>query len=219
MAKKTSKPAAAQKAKKAPKTSKKIVEKKGRVVPPPAPKAKPTPPANRPINKRDEPLEKLVAYLTEGMKRVRLRLDADLPNMIKDRPASELAHLFGMVRDMNTVTGEALKPLSDAAGQLANVLIPKAFENENLTSFTTQDGYRVTVSTVYRASIKTDRKGDAYNWLRENGLEDLITETVNAGTLSAAGKAMVEEKGKELPEDLFNAAFMPTTSLTKVQKK
>lgn len=224
MAPKTSKKAAGKKPIKAPKSKTKkpgtpkksgkptiggIPEKKGRIAPP----------ANRPINAKDTELQKLVAWLTAGMKKVRERLDHDIPLMVRDRPASELAHLYGMVRDMNTLVGEALKPLSDAAGILANNLIPKEFENENLTSFTTQDGYRVTVSTAYRASIKADKKEEAYDWLRKNNLDALITETVNAGTLSAAGKKLTEDEGKELPEDLFNAAYMPTTSLTKVAPK
>lgn len=183
-------------------------------------KAIPPKPANRPVNIHDLPLHKLVTWLTKGMLVVRERLDAELPAMLDaKRPASELAHLFGMVRDMSTITGEALEPLGKANSLLANVLIPKAFELENLTSFTTQDGYRVTVSVAYRASIKGDMKMEAYQWLRDNGLSDIITETVNAGTLGAAGKAMVEEKGILLPEELFNAAFVPGTSLTKVPKK
>lgn len=45
------------------------------------------------------------------------------------------------------------------------------------------------------ASILDKEKG--YEWLHGNGLGDLITETVNAGTLAAALKHFILETGKE----------------------
>lgn len=173
----------------------------------------------RPIAKEDVELNKLTVWLAAGMAKVKTRLEAELPGMLKpERPASELAHLYGAVRDMLDLSAGALKSLGEASGLLSNELVPKCFERENLTSFTTKDGYRVTVSTNYRVSIKGDKKEQAYAWLQDNDLGELITQTVNASTLSAAGRKLIEEQNKELPEELFNAAFMPSTSLTKTKK-
>lgn len=162
---------------------------------------------------------KLLNYVNSGMAKFKLAIETQLSLLVKaDRPASELSHLYGAVRDMATAIGESTKPIGDATGLLGNKLIPEAFEREKITSFTTSNGYRVVVSTVYRASIKADFKGSAYEWLQTHDLADLITQTVNASTLSAAGKALIDEKGMELPDEFFNAAYMPMTSLTKVKK-
>jgi hypothetical protein len=59
-------------------------------------------------------------------------------------------------------------------------------------------------------------KDAAKIWLRTHGLGDIIVETINAGTLAATGKAMLEE-GRELPEDYFNCHVLPQTSMTKVK--
>ena len=107
--------------------------------------------------------------------------------------------------------------MGDALVKFKTETIPKAFEAENLSSFTLDTGYRVGLNERYNASIKKDMKNEAYEWLRGNGLGDLITETVNASTLSAAGKALVENEGKELPEQFFNAFFQTTASVTKTK--
>lgn len=59
-------------------------------------------------------------------------------------------------------------------------------------------------------------KDAAYWWLRLNNLGDLISETVNAGTLAAAAKARLDQ-GFDMPEAYFNSAFMPNTSVTKTK--
>ncbi len=97
-------------------------------------------------------------------------------------------------------------------------MIPEAFERESISSFTTDNGYRVTVSQRFFASILEGMKDVAFEWLRKNKLGDLIQPTVNAGTLSAEGKRMLEE-GRELPEQIFSTHYKPSTSLTKVAKK
>ncbi len=142
-----------------------------------------------------------------------------LLNEITDggQPASQLAHAFVALR-LATERWEATgKLLSDALAVLKTERIPAAFDAEKITTFTTQTGYRVTLSMTYRASIIAAQKGAAYAWLQANNLGDLITETVNASTLSAAGKVLLED-GKELPDDLFHAYFAPSASITKTSK-
>jgi len=100
--------------------------------------------------------------------------------------------------------------------------LPEAFEDEGIKSFTTTDGYRVTVSQLLRASCNKDHKFEAYQWLRENGFENIVTETVNAGTLSSVARMLLEgtdpdAEVHELPDELFNVNITPTTSVTKTK--
>lgn len=137
---------------------------------------------------------------------------------LDEAPASELAQLYADARVMSDEIGSAIKVLSDHLVNLSSERIPRAFEDEKIKSFTTMNGYRVTVSTSLYASIKADQKLDAYQWLRKNQLGALIIETVNTSTLSATARIMLSE-GKELPEDMFSSYTQNTTSLTKVGKK
>lgn len=61
-------------------------------------------------------------------------------------------------------------------------------------------------------------KQAAYWWLRLNGMGSLITETINASTLSAAARKQMED-GKDLPETYFKVDIVPNTSVTKVADK
>ena len=171
--------------------------------------------------KKSDALALLTRSIDARCKSLKKRLTEDVAAQLADpdRPASELAHVYGAFRDIAEELASATKIVSDAVSLLGMDRIPKAFEREGITTFTTKSGYRVTVSERYVASIKKENKDEAYAWLRKNGLDALIVETVNASTLSAAGKAMIEEKGKELPEALFTTAYLPGTSLTKVKKK
>jgi len=60
-------------------------------------------------------------------------------------------------------------------------------------------------------------KDAGLNWLRANGHEGIIIETVNSSTLSAFAKSQLEEEGVDLPDDIFKIGTSPYTSITKVK--
>ena len=76
------------------------------------------------------------------------------------------------------------------------------------------EGFRVGVSHAWRASVRPDMGSRAKEWLRKNGKGDIVTETINASTLSAFAKQKAEENF-DLPDDIFNVAQVPNTSVTK----
>lgn len=112
------------------------------------------------------------------------------------------------LRAIKSKCGEILK-------QLKEIDIPGKFEELGISTITV-NGYRYTKSETIRASMKD--KGGAKDWLRNNDLEDIITETVSASTLSATARTLLEE-GRELPEDVFNVYVLNNTSVTKVSPK
>lgn len=97
-------------------------------------------------------------------------------------------------------------------------IIPELFEAEGVTSLPLAEGFRVGISNKFYASIKKDQRDAAWKWLRKHGLSELITETVNSSSLSAAIKHEVEENNLEPPEDLFTTAYVPNTSVTVTKK-
>lgn len=96
--------------------------------------------------------------------------------------------------------------------------LPELFAAMKVNSVTV-NGYRVTLSSFVRASVKSLEeagKEPGYQWLREHGAESLIIETVNANTLAAFARAEMEE-GRELPEDLFTVQVGQRASVTKAK--
>jgi hypothetical protein len=47
-----------------------------------------------------------------------------------------------------------------------------------LSEFKLEDGSQVTIKPTYGASIKVEDRPQAYEWLRENGYDDIIKNTV-----------------------------------------
>ena len=77
---------------------------------------------------------------------------------------------------------------------------------ENETSQITVDGYSYSLTNKTRYSKKADDKLEAegldfFEFLREEGLGDIIKETVNAQTLSAQIRQIVEDNDDELPDE------------------
>lgn len=152
-----------------------------------------------------------------------------LPKLEKELKASQahgaiqLARSFVVFHRLVERMKETIKPIyhddPEKPGlfeQYKRKLLPEAFEIEGVKSIPLAEGFRVGTSSQYRASIKKDQKDKAYAWLRANKLGDIISSTVNASTLSSAASKMIEDENRELPEELFSVAMVPTTSVTKV---
>jgi hypothetical protein len=73
---------------------------------------------------------------------------------------------------------------------------------------------RFTVTARMSASIIDKPRG--HLWLSDNGHGDLIQPTVNASSLSSFAKAYLNEKGEDLPAEIFKVSTMEYTSVTKL---
>ena len=67
-------------------------------------------------------------------------------------------------------TEESLKQLKKQADTLSSEVIPTMMTEMNISTMKLADGSAVEVKPVYGASIPADKKEEAFNWLRENGL-------------------------------------------------
>lgn len=125
-----------------------------------------------------------------------------------------LARAFVGLHRLNSRLDEQLKPFYELYRRYKEIELPAAFEADKITHVPLEEGFRVGLSSRMFASIPADKREAAYQWLREHELGDLITNTVNAQTLSAAAKTLMEEKNIELPSELFTVAYVPNTSVT-----
>jgi len=73
---------------------------------------------------------------------------------------------------------DALKNKKKSAAMLSEEIIPTMMIEMSLSSIKLADGSAVEVKPVYGASIPVARKEEAFKWLRDNGLGDLIKNEV-----------------------------------------
>jgi len=73
---------------------------------------------------------------------------------------------------------EQVKKLKKEVDHLSGEVIPTMMQEMNLSTLKLADGSAVEVKPVYGASIPVAKKEEAYTWLRENGLGDLIKNEI-----------------------------------------
>lgn len=149
------------------------------------------------------------------------QLEQHIDNL-KTAHASQLAHEYAHLKRLYDEVDSLRKRLSKQVEFMKTNLVPNAFEKEKISSFTTDDGYRITVSQRVFASCPAETKSEAYQWLKDNGFENIVSETVNAGTLSALAKNIMSGQDPdseifELPESLFKVEIRPQVSSTKTK--
>ena len=82
------------------------------------------------------------------------------------------------LEDQIKITEDSLKELKKQADTLSGEVIPTMMTEMNISTMKLADGSAIEVKPVYGASIPADKKEEAFNWLRENGLGDLIKNEV-----------------------------------------
>jgi len=71
-----------------------------------------------------------------------------------------------------------LKNLKKALDVISGEVIPTMMTEMSISTLKLSDGSAVEVKPIYGASISIDKKEKAFNWLRNNGLGDLIKNEV-----------------------------------------
>jgi hypothetical protein len=107
----------------------------------------------------------------------------------------------------------AKKRLNEAKALLADAMI------EDETDSIGRNGKRYTLAPKTKYSKKAGMEEALFGLLIDEGLGDLITETVNAQTLNACMNRMAEENGGVLPEmwqDVLNTYEYTDISVRRV---
>ena len=73
---------------------------------------------------------------------------------------------------------QELKEVKRKVELVSAEVIPTMMQEMNISTLKLADGTSVEVKPVYGASIPADKREEAYKWLRENGLGDLIKNEV-----------------------------------------
>tara|TARA_Y100001951_G_C11135129_1_gene180396 strand:+ start:43 stop:591 length:549 start_codon:yes stop_codon:yes gene_type:complete len=71
-----------------------------------------------------------------------------------------------------------MKELKEDEKVQSGIIIPQIMERMNLSTLKLRDGSEVSVKQIYGASIKADKKVEAINWLRDNGMGDIVKNEI-----------------------------------------
>lgn len=143
-----------------------------------------------------------------------------LPRVIEQyesgrRSLPELLRFFYYIREAHDALDTERKAVNAQIEFISRTIAPQLMDEQQVKTITLTDiKRRFTVNSRVSASMADKDRG--LQWLRDNGHEGLIQETVNASTLSAFAKSLVEETGEELPSEIFKLSTLLYTSITKV---
>ena len=82
------------------------------------------------------------------------------------------------LEDQVKASEEHTKTLKEKARELSQVVIPEMMKEMNITKLKLKDGASIEVSNFYSAKIIPEKQEAAFNWLRSNGLGDIIKNDV-----------------------------------------
>ena len=103
---------------------------------------------------------------------------------------------------------EHLKSLKKKRDHISGEVIPTMMSEMGLAELKLHDGSHLKVSTSYRAHISEANKEAAYNWLRENGLGDIIKNEI-----SVSFGRNEDNKAADYAELAKSSGFQPTQKM------
>lgn len=110
---------------------------------------------------------------------INLRQDApDQSNIIDPKKLSEEVEKLVSIQKQIKSNEDKIKDLKEDEKHFSTIVIPKLMEDMNLKSLKLQDGSELSVKKVFSTTMKADRKGECVQWLRDNGLGDIIKNNI-----------------------------------------
>ena len=105
-------------------------------------------------------------------------------------------------------TENQLKEKKKELERLSGEVIPTMLSEMGLSELRLQDGSSIKVSTSYRAHISVANKEAAFNWLRKNGLGDIIKNEI-----SVSFGRNEDNKAADYAELAKGQGFQPTQKM------
>ena len=103
---------------------------------------------------------------------------------------------------------QILKDLKKKRDHISGEVIPTMMSEMGLAELKLHDGSHLKVSTTYRATITEANKEAAFNWLRKNGLGDIIKNEI-----SVSFGRNEDDKAADYAELAKGQGFQPTQKM------
>lgn len=164
---------------------------------------------------KPETLEWLTKVV-RGLDAVAAEIRDETQEVLTTRNHVEVIKHYDLVRKAVEQTKVAREAIAEIGDRLSKEHIPEIFREVKAKTgekppFKIEGVGSVSVVNKYSCTILDKQLG--FDWLRANGHGGLITETVNASTISAFAKELIEVDGMELPPELFKTGINPHTSI------
>ena len=121
--------------------------------------------------------------------------------------ADQVQRLEAMQQQLE-IQEDAIKEKKKQIQHISGEVIPTMMSEMGLSELKLQDGSHLKVATSYRATITEANKVAAFNWLRENGLGDIIKNEI----LVSFGRNE-DNKAADYAELAKSSGFQPTQKM------
>ena len=104
------------------------------------------------------------------------------PKQVESVNATELSEAIEQFKSISAQVEAAeiqLKELKSQEKYHSEFVIPEIMEKMNLSTLKLKDGSELAVKKVYSAKIKAEKKAEAIQWLRDNGLGDIVKNNIS----------------------------------------
>ncbi len=101
---------------------------------------------------------------------------------VSDEQVTGISGLARRAKLLEKELADLEKTLSEKNEQyrkLTEQTIPEAMAEAGMKAFAMEDGSSISIKPFYGASIPKARQAEAYQWLRDNGFDDIIKNTVS----------------------------------------
>lgn len=137
---------------------------------------------------------------------------------VQTLPTIEVLRTYARLKASTDALKKTMTKLNALAQHQQYNVVPNIMKANGIRNFT-DDELMVRFGISSRWSCKILDKPLGYQWLRENGAEALIVETVNAQTLGAFAGSRAEDEGLDMPEGIFEAKQASYATVTKIKPK
>jgi len=141
-----------------------------------------------------------------------INFEADQQDLMKKTDniqslADQVERLEGLLHRIE-LSENNLKDLKKAYQHISGEVIPTMMSEMGLSELTLKDNTKLKVSTSYKAHISEANKEMAFNWLRENGLGDIIKNEI-----SVSFGRNEDNKAADYAELAKSSGFQPTQKM------
>lgn len=132
--------------------------------------------------------------------------------------ASKLAEMLLLVTEVHQEIDKSVKIVYGVKDRMNKHVMPTRMEEMGVDMLRIPELGR-SFSRQQKMSATFVDKERGFDWLREIGQGDLITETVNAGTLTSFCRNLILEEGIDPPEDAVRVTSYYATGINKYTPK
>ena len=141
-----------------------------------------------------------------------INFEADQQDLMKKTDniqslADQVERLEGLLHRIE-LSENNLKDLKKAYQHISGEVIPTMMSEMGLSELTLKDNTKLKVSPSYKAHISEANKEMAFNWLRENGLGDIIKNEI-----SVSFGRNEDNKAADYAELAKSSGFQPTQKM------